>query len=192
MGRYRTPTGRLIQSPFESEGLSTDFGPDATQEQDVIYDVRENADGIPDSVPYRTECGRTVFGGRGIFPAFAVQPDTASLAGFLRRRELDRFFALLANEWVAQRVQSFRSRRQHRPEAFLSSYRVPEEAVTLTGRTHRERGVYLSRRILRRWIGGSVSSQTQARAPRPKSFTCAARWRIHGLGRGPVRNCSTG
>lgn len=130
VGRYYTPTGRLIQTPYETAVVQNGYEPNVAQQQKAIYDVRDNIDSIPDSITYRTEHGRTVFGGGGIFPEYAVHPDTTSLPGFLRRGDLDRFFALFASEWVAQRERAFRSRWQHRQEEFLSSYRVPEKALS--------------------------------------------------------------
>lgn len=129
VGRYYTPTGRLIQTPYEA-GDRQGYYQTKLEQRTAVRDVRTYKDNIPDSLTYRTVHGRTVFGGGGILPDYVVKPDTSSLSGFLRRGELDRFFAFFATEWLADREGTLRNKWQRRPEDFLSSYRVPDEALS--------------------------------------------------------------
>lgn len=129
VGAYYTPVGRFIQTPYEEGKQNAYYQKKIANRRDAIYHVREYRERIPDSLTYRTEHGRTVFGGGGILPDYVVQPDTASLSGFLQRRELDRIFAFFAGEWFSQHAQELRNSWQHRSDAFLSSYHVPEAAV---------------------------------------------------------------
>jgi carboxyl-terminal processing protease len=67
--RYFTPSGRLIQRPYEGKSRE-DYYSQANHgdNQDVsIY---------PDSLIFRTQAGRAVYGGGGITPDFMVKGDT--------------------------------------------------------------------------------------------------------------------
>lgn len=130
VGRYYTPTGRLIQTPYEAGSSVGYYQKKVDQQRTALHSTREYKDSIPDSLTYRTVHGRTVFGGGGILPDYVVQPDTASLSGFLHRSDLNRFFALFASEWFAQHEQSLRNKWQNRPDEFLSSYQVPNDALS--------------------------------------------------------------
>jgi carboxyl-terminal processing protease len=129
VGRYYTPTGRLIQTPFDADDRQDYYATKASNQRTAVHDVRAYKESIPDSLTYRTVHGRTVFGGGGILPDYVVQPDTTTLSGFLRRGELDRFFAFFASEWVGAHERSLRNEWQNRRDAFLASYRIPEDAL---------------------------------------------------------------
>jgi carboxyl-terminal processing protease len=130
IGAYYTPVGRFIQTPYEDGNRKGYYQEKLADRRASVYHVREYRESIPDSLTYHTKHGRTVFGGGGILPDYVVQPDTASLSGFLRRGDLDRFFAFYAGEWLSGNAQTLRSTWQGRPDAFLSSYQVPEAALS--------------------------------------------------------------
>jgi carboxyl-terminal processing protease len=71
VARYHTPTGRVIQRPYEN-GKTEDYY--------MTFARRFNADSLqtfPDSLKYRTlRSGRTVYGGGGITPDVLVSRDT--------------------------------------------------------------------------------------------------------------------
>lgn len=71
-GRWYTPSGRVLERPKREQGL-------ALAELD---DEPTAADTVPlDSLPtYRTDGGRTVYGGGGIRPDVLVPPDTLTAA----------------------------------------------------------------------------------------------------------------
>lgn len=130
IGAYYTPVGRFIQTPYKNGNQDAYYEKKLNQREASIYDVREYKASIPDSLTYRTEHGRMVFGGGGILPDYVVQPDTASLVGFLRQRELDQLFKFFASEWFSKRDQELRNTWQNRKTEFYSSYRVPDQAVS--------------------------------------------------------------
>lgn len=79
ISRYLTPSGRLIQKPFD--GSSEDYVYEIYHRTtDASVDARSFKDDVPDSLRYTTRSGRTVFGGGGIVPDFIVQEDT-TIAG---------------------------------------------------------------------------------------------------------------
>jgi len=138
VGRYYTPAGRLIQTPYEKGNRKQYYENKSASWRDAVYNVRKYKDSIPDSLTYKTEHGRTVFGGGGILPDYIVQPDTTSLATFIRGGQLD---AIFAQQWFSKHEQQLRSTWQDRQDEFLSSYRVPDEAVSSFWDYAQEEGV---------------------------------------------------
>jgi carboxyl-terminal processing protease len=130
VGRYYTPVGRLIQTPYEKGNMQEYYEKKFANRQDAVYNVEEYKESIPDSLTYETDHGRTVFGGGGILPDYVVAPDTTTLSGFLKRGEVDRLFALSTRQWFSNHDQDLRRTWGDRQSAFLSSYEVPDEAIS--------------------------------------------------------------
>ena len=82
IARYHTPSGRVIQSPYEAGNTEKYYK--------ALYDRYENgelfsADSIhfPDSLKYKTLIeGRTVYGGGGIMPDIFIPADTTSYTDY--------------------------------------------------------------------------------------------------------------
>jgi carboxyl-terminal processing protease len=127
---YYTPVGRFIQRPHGSARRTRPAPSTITDRRGAAVPAPAYKEHMPDSLTYRTVHGRTVYGGGGILPDYVVQPDTASLSGFLKGPELDRLFRLFVAEWVSAHARSLRDTWQGRPDAFLSSYRVPDRALS--------------------------------------------------------------
>jgi len=125
VGRYYTPAGRLIQTPYKRGNREAYLENKSDTWRDAVYNVRKYKESIPDSLTYETEHGRTVFGGGGIFPDYVVKPDTSSLT-MLVRSGLD---VLFARHWFSEHEQELRSSWQKREDEFLSSYQLPEKAI---------------------------------------------------------------
>jgi len=127
VGRYYTPAGRLIQTPYEKGNRKQYYKNKSATWRDAVYNVRKYKDSIPDSLTFETEHGRTVFGGGGILPDYVVKPDTTSLSTFIRGSQFD---AIFAQQWFSKHEQELRSTWQDRQDEFLSSYQLPDEAVS--------------------------------------------------------------
>lgn len=126
VGRYYTPSGRLIQSPFERGNKKDYYADKASTINQATYHPSKYKDSIPDSLAYRTDHGRTVFGGGGILPDYVVQPDTTALT-YLVRSGLDYAFS---RQWFVKHENELRSEWQERPEEFKSSYEVSDEMMS--------------------------------------------------------------
>ena len=126
VGRYYTPVGRLIQTPYEKGNRKAYYEEKSTSFRDAVYNVEKYKEGIPDSLRYRTDHGRTVFGGGGILPDYVVAPDTTALSTFIRGSQLD---GLFARQWFSTHEKRLRSTWQDREDEFLASYQVPAAAV---------------------------------------------------------------
>jgi carboxyl-terminal processing protease len=130
VGRYYTPVGRLIQTPYDRGEMQNYYEEKFANRHDATYNVQKYRDSIPDSLTYETDHGRTVFGGGGILPDYVVAPDTTSLSGFLKRSEVDQLFAVSARNWFSNHDQDLRRTWRNRKDEFLRSYQIPDEAVS--------------------------------------------------------------
>lgn len=75
ISRYLTPSGRLIQKPFDNG--SEDYAYEIYHRtSDASMDANSFRNEVPDSLRYTTDSGRTVLGGGGIVPDYVVQEDT--------------------------------------------------------------------------------------------------------------------
>jgi len=126
VGRYYTPVGRLIQTPYEEGNADAYYDDKTASLEDAIYDIEAYRRSVPDSLRYTTEHGRTVFGGGGLLPDKTVEPDTSSLRGYVRQSGLAQLFA---RQWFSTHEKALRNAWQKREEAFRSEYRVPDSLV---------------------------------------------------------------
>lgn len=132
VSRYFTPTGRLIQTPYEvGEGDEAYFS--AKRElRDAIAERTEAGgmiDGdligqtLPDSLKFRTDGGRTVYGGGGIFPDYLIASDSLSRsAQIVIGKGLDNQFA---REFVADNP-GLAGEWEGGARAFARGYALPE------------------------------------------------------------------
>lgn len=83
VARYYTPSGRLIQTGYES-GDRTAYLEEKREMQrhDRALALEDLLAEVPDSLKYRTSSGRTVIAGGGILPDYIIREDT--LDGFTR------------------------------------------------------------------------------------------------------------
>lgn len=127
VGRYYTPSGRLIQTPYEN-GDPKQYR-EAKQEnmRQALFHVEEYKESMPDSLTYTTNHGRTVFGGGGILPDYIVKPDTTSLTTFVQSSALDQVFA---RHWFIKHEKRLRSTWNDREQSFRASYEVSEEVIS--------------------------------------------------------------
>ena len=91
--RYHTPSGRCIQRPYE-KGVE-DYAKEMIKR--LEHGEYYHADSIhfPDSLKYKTDGGRTVYGGGGIMPDIFIPVDTAYSSklytNLVRKGALNRF-----------------------------------------------------------------------------------------------------
>lgn len=100
IARYYIPSGRCIQKPY-SDGADEYY-----KDYQKRYQHKEmvSADSIsfPDSLKYKTNNGRTVYGGGGIMPDMFVPMDTTRASDYyinLRSKNMFNDFSL---QWAEQ------------------------------------------------------------------------------------------
>ncbi|CAN5504771.1 S41 family peptidase [soil metagenome] len=142
ISRYYTPSGRLIQTPYER-------GTDAEAYYTVKFELQAETrarlaalgrqgvieasdlaeiESVPDSLRYRTTRGRVVFGGGGVMPDYLVPVDT--LAAPLRTtisRNLDNEFARV---YLDRLGEGFRGQWTGRQQDFVRNYRLSDQAFS--------------------------------------------------------------
>ena len=96
VARYHTPSGRVIQRPYE-KGNRREYYLDHLRRYDDR--LRDSLDaGAP---AYRTlRTGRTVYGGGGIRPDVLVAPDTAGYSDYCARLVREGVFSDFVNDWL--------------------------------------------------------------------------------------------
>lgn len=141
VGRYYTPAGRLIQTPYEKGNMENYYENKSATMRDATFNVQKYKDSIPDSLAYQTDHGRTVYGGGGILPDFVVQPDTTALTDFVRSSGLDFAFAV---DWFSNHEKELRGTWQDREEPFRKSYEVSDEAMSEFWTFAEEEGITLT------------------------------------------------
>jgi len=114
--RYYTPSGRLIQRPYD-EGLA-EYLTDAYQQNDE--DRAEEPDSLKEV--FHTEKGREVYGGGGITPDVKVSPDY--LTGYGARLRNGRIFFEYANQYCSEHSNPYDSF-----EEFLHNYEPSKEMI---------------------------------------------------------------
>ncbi len=119
VARYYTPSGRSIQRPY-GEGI--DYSAEFFErfESGEVYDSTKID--YPDSLIYKTEGGRTVYGGGGIVPDHFVPLDTVGGSNYLTQLS----YQGLLNEFAFEFSDQHRSELmdKYQPESFTSTYRV--------------------------------------------------------------------
>ncbi len=128
ISRYYTPSGRLIQTPYDDGDRQHYYEAKLDQRRvDAGQTLQELLAEVPDSLKFKSDFGRTVIGGGGILPDYIVPLDSAS--------DLVRtVFALgvepvFVREWMDTHGDALRETWEGREQAFIDSYKVPEDMM---------------------------------------------------------------
>jgi carboxyl-terminal processing protease len=109
ISRYYTPSGRLIQKPFD--GSSEDYAYEIRHRTaDATMDADEFKEMVPDSLRYKTSAGRDVFGGGGIVPDIIVQEDTTTSPYLFNFMLVNRVDFNFVREYLDNHGGEFRTR----------------------------------------------------------------------------------
>ena len=124
VARYYTPSGRLIQTPYDDGDQEDYYEEKFASLEDATYRPGEYSDSIPDSLRYKTAHGRDVFGGGGILPDYIVKPDTLEPLRQVLGRGLDRRFA---RKWFREDERRLRDLWRDREKEFASAFDVSDD-----------------------------------------------------------------
>ncbi|MDE2834754.1 MAG: S41 family peptidase [Bacteroidota bacterium] len=123
--RYFTPSGRLIQTPYE-EGHREEYLEIKYESMvKAMRDPARYAESIPDSLKHTTTHGRTVFGGGGILPDYTIYGDTAMVP--LMVAMYDGALFLSFRSWFEQNEQMLRSSWEDRFEIFMADFKFQDD-----------------------------------------------------------------
>jgi carboxyl-terminal processing protease len=127
VSRYHTPSGRLIQTPYEDGDKKEYYENKFESLGETAYNVSEYRKSVPDSLTYQTEHGRTVFGGGGILPDYFIPHDSteAKLVKVARQNGLD----LLARDWFLRNEDGLRNEWSERQNEYVNNYSVSSDVI---------------------------------------------------------------
>ncbi len=125
ISRYYTPSGRLIQTPYENGDKEGYYVNKLEQlREDRGHDAEEILSNVPDSLKYRTDRGRIVVGGGGIMPDVVVYSDTLSpFMQVVRFRDLE---GLFVRDWLDRDGAHLREVWSERRSDFIDSFGVDD------------------------------------------------------------------
>lgn len=128
ISRYYTPSGRLIQKPFEDG--TEDYAFEISQRpNNAAIDINEFKSQIPDSLMYKTAMGRSVFGGGGIVPDFIVQEDTTQTYLVYNYMRLNRIDFDFIREFLDKNGEEFRDRWQSDYQDFRANFEFDQQDI---------------------------------------------------------------
>jgi carboxyl-terminal processing protease len=110
--RWYTPSGRSIQKPY-----GIDAPHEVEEEQVPNVATRSAEDDNPKDKPaFKTDAGRTVYGGGGIHPDLVLTPDTLTSDERLYRQEMLKQWAKYVNARLLFAVEYLRANPNVRPD----------------------------------------------------------------------------
>lgn len=184
VARFLTPSGRLIQTPWEP-GAGDAY---REEKQARIH----GADGppadsvqVPDSLRYRTDAGRTVVALGGIAPDFEVPDDTltAYVRTVLREGLEDRF----VREWIDRDGARLDARFDGDAAKFFAGFAVTDDDLARFGALARSAGLggppdAAAREELRALLLGRMAVRLVDRSAWYRAFASQDRGLAHALG----------
>lgn len=126
VSRYYTPAGRLIQTPYDRDAEREDYYEQKKNrlQTTAATDVEEFVQSAPDSLVYRTNHGRTVYGGGGIIPDVVVPRDTLpEIQQELAQRSI---FPGFARRWIDRHGDQLKQEWGEDSQAFVDEYVVSD------------------------------------------------------------------
>ena len=125
ISRYLTPSGRLIQKPFD--GKNEDYAFEFVHRSpNPAVDVKEFKDQVPDSLKYTTKAGRDVFGGGGIVPDILVEQDTTSSPYLFNFMLVNRVDFNFVRDFLDEKGEEFRANWESDYQSFRKDFEWSE------------------------------------------------------------------
>ncbi|NGP88560.1 S41 family peptidase [Fodinibius halophilus] len=126
ISKYYTPSGRLIQKPYSKKGGQKYAYEIYQRGQDAKDDATEFISHVPDSLKYKTDAGRTVYGGGGIVPDHIVQEDTSNaiVTNFMRRNQVGLNFV---RDYLDKNGKEFRQKWEDNFKKFRTEFEWTQE-----------------------------------------------------------------
>jgi carboxyl-terminal processing protease len=121
--KYYTPSGRLIQTPYENGDREAYYERHYSRfETGAVVDAEKFMDEAPDSLRFKTTGGRTVYGGGGILPDVIVARESPDLTQAVIGGMFDNRFV---RSWLNDHPE-IREDWTERESAFMDSFEVSD------------------------------------------------------------------
>lgn len=141
ISRYYTPSGRLIQRPYDDKSkYYRGEGREEGEEGDNIdHDKDVSEEAVKNRPTFKTIGGRTVYGGGGITPDYIVKGDTI---GFLARKlRAKNLFWTTADGLMKQRGRELRAKYENDLPGFLRDFRIDKATIESLQRMAKEKDI---------------------------------------------------
>lgn len=146
ISRYSTPAGRLIQKAF-TEGGGEEYAYEIYRRDNAMTDAVEFVDHVPDSLKFKTDAGRTVYGGGGIVPDYIIQPDT-SRSGYMLNFSLRKRVSFdFVRAYLDKNGEDFRAKWENDFEKFRTDFTWSTDELTGFKASLKERGMVITDEI---------------------------------------------
>lgn len=129
ISRYYTPSGRLIQRPYDDKTkyYMGEGRVEGEEGENLTHDAEARDTSTKNRPVYKTAGGRTVYGGGGIMPDYIVKGDTIGmLARKLRAKNL---FWSVADEIMRSRGKDLRATYGNDMPKFLRSFSIGDADI---------------------------------------------------------------
>lgn len=147
VARYHTPTGRVIQKPYNNG--RQDYKRDILQRFNKGEMSSPDSIDFPDSLKYRTKINeRIVYGGGGIMPDIFIPLDTTSYSDYLN--QLGRRGVI--NSYILDYIDKHRNHLQNQYNSFdqyNENFEVTEKMIEELIKMGTERGIELNEQDLK-------------------------------------------
>ncbi len=158
IARYYTPSGRCIQKPYE--GGSEDYFKDLEKRLEHGELMHQDSIQFPDSLKYKTESGKIVYGGGGIMPDIFVPMDTAMFSDFYKK-----FISKgIANNYSFKYVERNRkklNKKYSTEEEYLQNFYISDKEIDEVTELCRSSGIEIDNINLDK---SSILVETQLKA----------------------------
>lgn len=163
VARFYTPSGRLIQTPYNNgaDAYFRDKHDRLRSDSLISRDSLLNA--TPDSLRYTTDAGRTVIGGGGILPDVLISDAPHRLERWALQLGWTHTFM---RRWLDKRSAALQAQWNGRPDVFLSDFHLPRSTYPNFVRFVASKGVPLDAPA-RRWLAAQPGSSSFLHVPHP-------------------------
>lgn len=157
ISRYYTPSGRSIQKPYEM-GKGEDYNQDLTHRYDSGEFFNVDSVKFDKTKAYKTDGGRTVYGGGGIMPDVFVPRDTLMNSKYL--------FELYAKNIIREYALRYANENQKKLEKqpfqeYLKSFQISDAMMAELVKDATRSGIKLNEKELNR-SKPIIAAQTKA------------------------------
>ncbi len=144
ISRYSTPSGRVIQKEF-TEGGGEEYAYEIyNRSNDAMNDAIEFVDEVPDTLQYKTDAGRTVYGGGGIVPDYIIQADTTRSGYMINFSLRNRASFDFVRNYLDNYGDEFRAEWESDFERFRTDFTWSEDEVAKFKASLEEKGMVIT------------------------------------------------
>lgn len=141
ISKYLTPSGRLIQKPYENGREAYAYEILERRRTDAKTDASSFLKEIPDSLRYKTDAGREVYGGGGIVPDHIITEDTTRNYAVLNYGTRKRVVFDFVRQYIDTHGDELRAKYEEDFSLFNTSFEWDQEQLSDLKKRYLEAGL---------------------------------------------------